>query len=37
MKYIVGIDPSLISTALVVSSGDTFKMCREKTAMERVV
>jgi hypothetical protein len=37
MKYnIVGIDPSLISTALVVSSGDTFKMynyCREKTAM----
>jgi hypothetical protein len=37
MKYnIVGIDPSLISTAMVVSSGDTFKMynyCRETTAM----
>ena len=36
MKYnIVTIDPSLISTALVVSSGDTFKMynyCRESSA-----
>lgn len=36
MKYnIVTIDPSLISTALVVSSGDTFKMynyCRETSA-----
>ncbi len=32
MKNIVAIDPSLISTALVVSSGDTFKIynyCRE--------
>ena len=32
---IVAIDPSLISTALVVSSGDTFKMynyCRESSA-----
>jgi len=37
MKYnIVAIDPSLISTALVVSSGDTFKMynyCNESNAM----
>lgn len=36
MKYnIVALDPSLISTALVVSSGDTFKMynyCRESSA-----
>lgn len=35
MKNIVAIDPSLISTALVVSSGDTFKMynyCRETDA-----
>ena len=36
MEYnIVAIDPSLISTALVVSSGDTFKMynyCRESSA-----
>lgn len=35
MKYnIVALDPSLISTALVVSSGDTFKMynyCRESS------
>ncbi len=31
---IVAIDPSLISTALVVTSGDTFKMfnyCRESS------
>ena len=35
MKNIVAIDPSLISTALVVSSGDSFKMynyCRESDA-----
>ena len=36
MEYnIVALDPSLISTALVVSSGDTFKMynyCRESSA-----
>lgn len=36
MKYnIIAIDPSLISTALVVSSGDTFKIynyCRESKA-----
>ena len=36
MKYnIVAIDPSLISTAVVVSSGDTFKIynyCRESAA-----
>jgi hypothetical protein len=36
MKYnIVALDPSLISTALVMSSGDTFKMynyCRESSA-----
>ena len=36
MKYnIVALDPSLISTALVVSTGDTFKMynyCRESSA-----
>jgi len=36
MKYnIVALDPSLISTALVVSSGDAFKMynyCRESSA-----
>ena len=36
MKYnIVALDPSLISTALVVSSGDSFKMfnyCRESSA-----
>ena len=36
MKYnIVALDPSLISTALVISSGDTFKMynyCRESSA-----
>lgn len=36
MKYnIVALDPSLISTALVVSSGETFKMynyCRESSA-----
>ena len=36
MKYnIVAIDPSLISTAIVVSSGDTFKIynyCRESAA-----
>jgi len=36
MKYnIVALDPSLISTALLVSSGDTFKMynyCRESSA-----
>lgn len=35
MKYnIIGIDPSLISTALVVSSGESFKVfnyCREST------
>jgi hypothetical protein len=35
MKYnIVALDPSLISTALVISSGDTFKMynyCRESS------
>lgn len=37
MKYnIVALDPSLISTALVVSSGDTFKMynyCRESSVL----
>jgi hypothetical protein len=35
MYNIVAIDPSLISTALVVTSGDTFKMfnyCRESSA-----
>lgn len=35
MKNIVAIDPSLISTALVVSSGDSFKIynyCRESDA-----
>jgi hypothetical protein len=35
MKNIVAIDPSLISTALVVNSGDTFKIynyCRESDA-----
>jgi hypothetical protein len=36
MKYnIVALDPSLISTALVISSGETFKMynyCRESSA-----
>ena len=35
MSNIVAIDPSLISTALVVTSGDTFKMfnyCRESSA-----
>jgi len=37
MEYnIVAIDPSLISTALVVSSGNTFKIynyCRESKVM----
>ena len=39
MYNIVAIDPSLISTALVVTSGDTFKMfnyCRESSAFGKI-